>query len=107
MINKKKGLKKMNTEHVFTIGVSVDDEAIKKSVIESATRNLEKDLTDCYFYKPSYGRKEPSDILNEIVAEKIEKVIDDNKDLILDAVMSKLTEKLFRSKMVKDRISEL
>lgn len=98
----------MNVEHVMQIAVSVDDDAIKKAAIEAATKELKSDITKCYFTSNSYYStyKQPTSELNDIVAKLVTEMLVENKELILTEVINKASDKLARSKVVKEAIQK-
>lgn len=97
----------MNVEHVMQIAVSVDDDAIKAAAIGAATKELKEDITKCYFSGGySYYKKEPTSALNDIVAKLVTEMLVENKELILEEVINKASDKLARSKVVKEAIQK-
>lgn len=92
----------MNTEHIIQIGVSVDDDAIIRSAVNAATKELMKLITETYISYPYGQNHRPKPALEEIISEKADKFIEQQGDFILNLVADKVVEKLMRSKKMKD-----
>lgn len=100
----------MNAEHIIQIGVSVDDDAIRKAVINAATKELADAITETYVEKDnSYYRSRyvPKNALNNIISAKADALIEKHGDMIVETAINKVAEKLYKSKRVKDFIKSL
>ena len=99
----------MTREHIVQIGVCVDDDAIAKGVQQSAEKEVIKMICEkvesviCAKYGYSYSRVNKDDLspLRHIVEQKVDEVINDNKQFILDNASKILADKLARSKAGK------
>lgn len=100
-------------EHIMQIAISVEDEKIVKRVEETAERQIIETLTDRVENVISekrgwYGNKEKDYTpLKDMVSEQIEKILDENKDLILSEASKILADKLARSKAGKEILQGL
>lgn len=98
-------------DHLVQFTISVDDDNIKRAVEESARKqiisDIRKDVENIIFEK-RYGYNTPSDKpLRNMVRECIESVIAENKEVIIQEAIKGLTDKLSRTKMAKEALSEL
>jgi len=97
----------MNTEHVFQIGISIDDQAIREATLAQAAKTLSEEILNTCF-KNQYGyRRGLSDETLEIVEKNINRVVEKQKDQIINAVVEGLVEKISRSKAFKDATKEV
>lgn len=94
-------------EHVVQLGITIDDEAIKRGIIENAERviiaNIEKDVHEILVTNYGYRRKEPTVFL----INEIDKFLEKNRDDILEMAAEKLADKLSRTKKAKEMLSEV
>ena len=105
----------MVREHVVQFGVCIDDEAIAKGVQQSAEKEVIKMICEkvesviCGKYGYSYSRVNKDDLtpLRDIVERKVDEVINENKQYILDNASKILAEKLVRSKAGKAILTNL
>lgn len=94
-------------EHIFQIGINVEDEKIIKAVEQNAEREIIKMLcekVESIIYERNYwSRKSPSDLtpLREMVRERIDNLLAENKEFILKTASDTLADKLARSKAGK------
>ena len=97
----------MNTEHVFQIGISIDDQAIREATLAQAAKTLSEEILNTCF-KNQYGyRKGLSDDALKLVEKNIDRVVEEQKDKIINAVVESLIEKISRSKAFKDATKEV
>lgn len=93
--------------HIFQIGIDVEDAKIVKAIEESAEREVIKmicEKVESIIYERNYwGRKSNSDLtpLREMVNAKIDDILAENKEFILNTAGTILAEKLARSKAGK------
>ena len=99
-------------EHVIQFGVSIDDDAIQKRIVENAekviTEDIKKEVMGKIFEKDrySYGVVDKfhlSDIGERIIADAVM----EHKDEIIKLAAQMVAEKVFRSKKWKDKYSEV
>lgn len=103
-------------EHIIQMAISVEDEKIVKKVEETAENQIIQTLTDrienvisekrCRigWYEKSERDYTP---LKNMVSERIEKILQENKDLILSEASKILAAKLARSKAGKEILQGL
>ena len=100
-------------EHIIQMAISVEDEKIVKRVEETAEKQIIETLTDRVENVISkkhgwYGKSERDYTpLKNMVSEQIEKILDENKDLILSEASKILADKLARSKAGKEILQGL
>ena len=99
-------------EHVIQFGVSIDDDAIQKRIVENAekviTEDIKKEVMGKIFEKDrySYGAVDKfhlSDIGERIIADAVM----EHKDEIIKLAAQMVADKVFRSKKWKDKYSEV
>lgn len=94
-------------EHILQIGISVDDDRIRKSIEENAERKVIEHITkevNNVMFGGYYDRTEP---LKNMIKECINRVIEENKEFILDKASKILADKLARSKAGKELLENL
>ena len=93
-------------EHIVQFGINIDDEAIKKYVVEMATKDLKSKLEEDI---KSIVAGQPWMFSNK-VKEYAEKYADqfftENKEEIIERTANKLMEKLARTKAVKEMLED-
>lgn len=98
-------------EHLITFSVSIDDEHIQKSVLETAEKKIIADLQDDIisklFSSPSYRQTTSKDPLSDLSKDILEKVIRENKDDIIRAAAEHLAKSLPKTKKVKEWLAKL
>ena len=87
-------------EHIIQFGVTIDDDSIKKHVEEKATEAVVKEIRSELGFSTSYYSNE--NVVRKLVAIEVEKQFEKLQDAIIEATAEKLTEKLSRTKKVKD-----
>ena len=98
----------MNKEHVFQIGISVDEDEIINGINEQVKSTLVKKIEDRYLEKSVYGYGVvATDYLKSLVDKKLVQVLDDNKEEIIKAAGEILAEKLFRTKLAKETLKRV
>ena len=89
-------------QHIFNIAIEVEDErivqSIEKSVEEKVCKEISKKIEDCIYEKSYYGRINNAKPLENMIASRIDAILADNKDLVIEKAADKLAEKLARSK---------
>lgn len=95
-------------EHIVQFGISIDDKAIQKRMEESAYDDVIKALTeDAKESFPKEYYRSPKIDWRAITNHVIEKFFDENKEKIIQIAANSLTEKLFRTKAVKEKTAEI
>jgi hypothetical protein len=95
-------------EHIIQFAIGIDDEAIEKKVKVTAEKqiidNITKHIEDAIFTKSYYGRQTHD--LQSWVTMKIEEAILSHKDEIIKLAVEELANKLSRTKMAREKLSE-
>ena len=91
-------------EHIFNIAINVEDDRIIRSIeknVESQTIKMIAEKVEDIIYAHNYfGRANKNDDspLKRMIEIQVEKMIDENKDVILESAAIHLADKLARSK---------
>lgn len=85
-------------EHILQFGVTIDDDAIQKHVMQNASQAITKDIRDVIF-NFRYGSP---DGLSSEVAEMVKSVLEENKDEIIRLAAHEVAETMKRSKKYKE-----
>ena len=97
---------------VFSVPVTigVDEkriaEEIEKNVEDRVVENITKEVKRVMFDKDYYGR-EAARPLRKMICEQIDKILDDNKDLIIKEAAACLADKMSRTKAVKEATNDV
>ena len=102
-------------EHIFQIGINVDDDAIVAGVKANAEKEVIKLITakveECIYQKSGgyYSRIDKKDLtpLRNIIEKKVDAVLTENKDYILSTASKILADRLARSKAGKAILENL
>ena len=103
-------------EHIVQFGIGIDDEAIRKIIMEKAEKSILNDLKkqiqtdvdkqifviDTGWYGNSCKRVGLQDWVNDLVV----KLLEDNKKQIIEMASEKLANKMSRTKAVKEAMTE-
>lgn len=94
-------------EHVVQIGIGIDDEAIKETIVKNIEKTICSDVKDdirkTLFSNYGYYTNGPSQFLKTQIDEFLEK----NRDDILEMAADKLADKLSRTKKAREMVSEV
>lgn len=94
-------------EHIVQFGINLDDAAIKEAVVKKASselyKQLESDSLDVLFRKNYRGEVCGT---TERFDDYIFKWMDDNLDMILDAIVEKITDRIMHSNKIKAAIAD-
>ncbi len=88
-------------EHIMQFGINIDDDAIKKTVIEYASETITKELHD-EIRELVYGRYFGSNTPTGFVSENIEKFLEKHKDEFIYKAAEMAPDKLSRTKAAKE-----
>ena len=92
-------------QHIFNIAIDMDDERIINAVSEKAEKEIIKTMcskVEEIIYKKDYwGKKASLDPLRDMVNKKIDEILKENKDYILNEASKILADRLLRSKAGK------
>jgi cytoplasmic iron level regulating protein YaaA (DUF328/UPF0246 family) len=95
-------------EHIVQFAIGIDDDAIRKRVIDSAYNDVVKQLMDeakreTKLSSNSYWAKES---WNNIIDRALREYFDENKDLIIDLAATKLVDSYKRTKAFKETMAK-
>lgn len=98
-------------EHILQFGINIDDDAIvkaitakaEKMVIDELVERTKKDIDETIYSKGYYRDRD----LRDWVKDEFIKFLETNKDDIISRASEKLADKLFRTKQVKEAVSEV
>ena len=92
-------------EHIFTIAVAVDDDAIREGIIKSCESQIVQNFKKEFYEADYYGRNaRPGKKLCEIVDKRVAEVVNENKSEIIDLIVERVSDKIMRSKAFKDKL---
>lgn len=102
-------------EHIVQFGIGIDDEAIRKIIMEKAEKSITQDLMkqirtdiDNQIFVLDHGwcgnnrRVGLQDWVNDLVV----KTLEDHKTEIIELASEKLADKMSRTKAVKEAMAE-
>ena len=104
--------KENKTMSVYSVPVTigVDEkriaEEIEKNVEDRVVENITKEVKRVMFDKDYYGREDARS-LRKMICEQIDKILDDNKDLIIKEATACLANKMSRTKVVKEATKDV
>lgn len=95
-------------EHIVQFAIGIDDEAIRKRVIECAYDDVVKQLTDeakrDVGLNRGYGYYSQKENWSNIIDRALRNYFDENKDMIIDMAAEKLANSYKRSKVYKEKM---
>ena len=98
-------------EHIIQFAIGIDDEAIRQRVIETAEKKIMETITfdvrKQIFQKHYYKQDKLTDDLQYWVEEKVEHILEDCKDAIIERAAEKLADKLSRTKKAKEALNDV
>ena len=103
-------------EHIVQFGIGIDDEAIRKIIMEKAEKSIVEDLkkqirTDIdnqifVIDRGWCGKDERKIGLQDWVNDLVTKTLEDNKKQIIEMASEKLADKMSRTKVIKEAMAE-
>lgn len=101
-------------EHIVQFAIGIDDEAIRKTVKESAESQIiaaiKKDVENTMFARSPFSyNRDDVDKSNpkEWVKNMVRSVIEDNKDKIIEGAISELAKNMAKTKAVKEAMAKV
>lgn len=85
-------------EHIVQFGVTIDDDAIQKHVMQKASEQVAKDVRENLFY---FRCGRPEGFKSEI-ADMVKSVLEESKDEIIRLAAQEVAETMKRSKKYKE-----
>ena len=96
-------------EHIIQIGISIDDEQIKKTIEKNATQQVvatfRNDVIKEMTGKHNYTKYEYSLEMLKVINEQIGTFLDANREEIIEIASEKLAERLVKTKKVRDMVT--
>jgi hypothetical protein len=92
-------------EHIIQFGVTVDDDLIRKRIIEQASETVVKETKKELGVDRGYYSEE--NVIRRLVEKEVTLLFDKHKDAIVEEAGKQLANKLVRTKAVKERTSEI
>lgn len=99
-------------EHIVQFAIGIDDETIRKNVTANAekeiTESIRADVERSMFNRSlyAYGEKLDKNVPKEWVCDIVKKVIEENKDRIIEGAVEELTKNMMKTKAVKEAIGK-
>ena len=86
-------------EHIIQFGVTIDDDKIEKMVTEKASQMVLKNISDATgeFTRSTYYSNSK---LSELFKEEVKKVVEENKDMIIESVITNVTTNMMKTKAI-------
>lgn len=98
-------------EHIVQFAVGIDDEAIKKSVMEHAeekiTKDIKQQIMDNVFDHEWSRHARDNSPLSDYSKRILEEWLSQNKDHIIEETAKYLAERLMRTKAAKEMLTEV
>lgn len=90
-------------EHIVQFGISIDDDAIKKSIEASAEKAIIGKIKDDIMYKliNRWGN------LTNLSETVIKRIIDEHKDEIIEKASTSVADSMKRSKKYREALSKI
>lgn len=89
-------------EHIVQFGVTIDDDKIEQEVTAQVARKLSDEVNE--FSKSSYYEDSK---LQKMVNEAVDKYVKDNIDTVINKAIESLTERMMKTKKVKEALQEV
>lgn len=92
-------------EHIIQFGIGIDDDAIRKRIIEGAEAQILKNIEDgvrSTLFERNYYSKGYSKVPTDYLDGKIDEFLESHKDDILEMAAAKIADRLARSKRGKE-----
>ena len=103
-------------EHIVQFGIGIDDDAIRKIIMEKAEKSIVEDLkkqirTDIdnrifVIDRGWHGKDYKKVDLQDWVKDLVVKTLEDNKEQIIKMASEKLADKMSRTKAIKEAMVE-
>ena len=98
-------------EHILNIAFDFDDNrvrnVIEKQACEQVINKLSKDIEKALAAEASgyyYKRSKVGDGIAAIAKSRVDRIIDDNKDIIIQEAAKQLADRLMRTKAAKNAV---
>lgn len=93
-------------EHIVQFGINIDDSAIQKMILEKASETVVKEIKSELGIIDGRWNQEESKI-RKMVNDRVDQQMEKYKDLIIESTAKLLTEKLARTKAVKEKTQQI
>lgn len=96
-------------EHIIQFGVTIDDGAIQRQILDSAQKqiveDLKKEVGDAILRKESYYSSTKT--LTELGSELVTRWLNEHSAEVIEQAAAKVAEKVTRTKAWKEKFSEV
>lgn len=96
-----------NTEHIFNIAISFDEETIMAKAMEKLESDVAQYGTRAIFENNSYYRRCLTSNGEEIVERCFDKIIAEHKQEIIDLAVKTVADRIYKSKALKEAVAKL
>lgn len=96
-------------EHIVNFGISFDDETLAKRIEENAYKDIISELKfglESKIYE-KLRKSYYNDPLMDMVKDQVGKIIETQKEEIIERAVAQVADKIYRSKRVKEAIGDL
>lgn len=96
--------------HVLELGISFDDETIKKKIKEEGYNTIINQIkrdVEKQFYGVYGNLNTPGSLARTMLEEAINDVINEKKDVIVENTIKILADKIYKSKKVQQELSKI
>ena len=91
-------------EHIVQFGITVDDDAIKNLIVNKASETVVKEVKRELGVDNKYFS---NGVVTKMVSDEVQNQFNLHKEEIIEATAKALTEKLIKTKLVKERVSKV
>lgn len=96
-------------EHIIQFGVNIDDDAIVRNIESSIQKKVEgailQDVKQKIVGQENYSNWSYSRRIEDLISNAASSFFTENKDRIIELASDKLTDKLVKTKAVKEMLS--
>lgn len=91
-------------EHIIQFGITIDDDAIQKRIIEQATIKVENTVMDSVllFTRSTWNKSK----LETMFLEEVKNVVQDNKEKIIEESIKYVSQNMMKTKIVKEALAD-
>lgn len=96
-------------EHIVQISINVDDNRIKEICEQTAAKQIVDDVKLAAYGKNRWRNEfnEEPENLKPLFAEEVHKVVDENKDKIIELAIKEVTKSIMKTKAVKEAVGDM
>lgn len=94
-------------EHILQFAVSIDEERIVSLVEKKAVETATQGVIDAVKSKTNTACRWEQSYIEKMIDERVNQVIDENKETIINRAADRLAERLIRTKAAKAMLNEV